>query len=277
MTAATMFDHHERSDVYRWMTSALIVTALHGLLFVGWNFWPEPPAPAGGALPPVVIELSLVSATPQTTPLDLAPGPVMQQSDASTAASSPTASAAQAFAPALPAAESEVVLPAAQPHVTQSEEIKKEPHKSATKEAAHTKKTDDRKKTSVDRKPAPKTTAPQRAEHHAQHAASRSAGMEAMASVLPSYRQRVAAHLQRYKQYPAELRAAGIRGTSRLTFTVNRSGRVLSSRLSGSSGNAGLDAETMAMIRRAQPLPPFPPEITVSSMSFTVPVQFSVR
>jgi protein TonB len=33
----------------------------------------------------------------------------------------------------------------------------------------------------------------------------------------------------------------------------------------------------MAMIRRAQPLPPFPPEITVSSMSFTVPVQFSVR
>lgn len=277
MTAVTMFEHHQRSDVYRWMTSALIVTVLHGLAFVGWNFWPEPPAPAGGALPPVVIELSLVSATPQTTPLDLAPGPVMQQSDASSAASSPAASAEQAFAPALPVAESDVMLPAAQPHATQSEEIKKEPHKSEAKEAAHRKKIDDKKKKSVDRKPAPKTTAPQRAEHRAQHVASRSVGMEAMASVLPSYRQRVAAHLQRYKQYPAELRAAGIRGTSRLTFTVNRSGRVLSSRLSGSSGNAGLDAETMAMIRRAQPLPPFPPEITVSSMSFTVPVQFSVR
>lgn len=277
MTAATMFDHHERSDVYRWMTSALIVTALHGLVFVGWNFWPEPPAPAGGALPPIVVELSLVSATPQTTPLDLAPGRVMQQSDASSAASSPAASAGQAFAPTVPIAESDVMLPAAQPHVTQSEEIKKEPHKSATKEVAHTKKTDDRKKTSVDRTPARKTTAPQRAEHRAQHTSSRSAGMEAMASVLPSYRQRVAAHLQRYKQYPAELRVAGIHGTSRLTFTVNREGRVLSSRLSGSSGNAGLDAETMSMIRRAQPLPPFPPEITVSSMSFTVPVQFSVR
>lgn len=277
MTAVTMFDHHERSDIYRWTMSALIVTALHGLVFVGWNFWPEPPAPAGGSLPPILVELSPISATPQTTPLDLAPGPVMQQSDASSAASSPAAAAEQAFAPTVPIAESDLMLPAAQPHVTQSEEIKKEPHKSATKEVAHTKKTDDRKKTSVDRKPAPKTTATPRAERRAEHAASRSAGMEAMASVLPSYRQRVAAHLQRYKQYPAELRAAGIRGTSQLTFTVNREGRVLSSRLSGSSGNAGLDAETMAMIRRAQPLPPFPAEITVSSMSFTVPVQFSVR
>jgi protein TonB len=277
MTAATMFDHHERADVYRWTTSALIVTALHGLVFVGWNSWPDSSPPAGGSLPPVVIELSLVSATPQTTPLDLAPGPVMQQSDSSAAASKPEASAEQAFAPVLPVAESDVVLPAAQPHVTQSEEVKKEPHKGEAKEVTPAKKTDDRKKTSVERKPAPKTTAPPRAEHRAQHVASSHSGMEAMASVLPSYRERVAAHLQRYKQYPAELRAAGIRGTSRLTFTVNRSGRVLASRLSGSSGNAGLDAETMAMIRRAQPLPPFPPEITVSSMSFTVPVLFSVR
>lgn len=277
MTAATMFDHYERSDIYRWMMSALIVTALHGLAVVAWNFWPEPQAPAGGALPPIVIEVSLVSANPETTPLDLAPGPVMQQSDSSSAASSPAASAEQAFAPTLPAAESDVMLPAAQPRVAQSEEIKKETHKSEAKEAAHRKNIDDRKKKSVDRKPAPKTTAPSRAENRTEHATSRSAGMEAMASALPSYRQRVAAHLQRYKQYPSELRAAGIRGTSRLTFVINRSGHVLSSRLSGSSGHSGLDAETMAMIRRAQPLPPFPPEITVSSMSFTVPVQFSVR
>jgi len=277
MAAVTMFDHHERSDIYRWTVSALIVTALHGLVFVSWNLWPEPPAPAGGTLPPILVELSPISATSETTPLDLAPGPVMQQSDSSSAASSPAASAEQAFAPALPVAESDVMLPAPQPHVTQSDEVKKEPHKSDAKEAAHRKKTEDKKKKSIDRKPMPKTTAPLRAEHRAQHTASRSAGMEAMASVLPSYRQRVAAHLQRYKEYPAELRAAGVRGTSRLTFTVNRSGRVLSSRLSGSSGNARLDAETMAMIRRAQPLPPFPPEITVSSMNFTVPVQFAVR
>jgi protein TonB len=33
----------------------------------------------------------------------------------------------------------------------------------------------------------------------------------------------------------------------------------------------------MAMIRRAQPLPSFPPEMTQSSASFTVPVRFFMR
>ena len=37
------------------------------------------------------------------------------------------------------------------------------------------------------------------------------------------------------------------------------------------------DAETMAMIRRAQPLPAFPPEVTQGSMSFTVPVRFAIH
>ena len=277
MTAVTMFDDRERADVYRWVTSALIVTALHSLVFVSWTFWPEPLPPVGDAHPQVVIELSLVPTTTQDTPLDLAPGEVMQESEASTASVTPQASSEQAFAPTLPVAESDVVLPAAQPKEMKSDEVKKEPHKGDAKEVPPVKKPDDKKKKSVDRRAAPKTTAAPRAEHRAQHVASSASGMEAMASVLPSYRQRVAAHLQRYKQYPTELRAAGIRGTSRLTFTIDRSGHVLTSRLSGSSGNAGLDAETMAMIRRAQPLPPFPPEITVSSMSFTVPVQFSVR
>lgn len=277
MIVATMFDDRERADVYRWIASALIVTALHGFVLAGWMFWPEPPPPAGDAHPPMVIELSLVSTTTQDTPLDLAPGEVMQESEASTASVTPQASSEQAFAPMLPVMESDVVLPAAQPKETKSDEVKKEPHRGDAKEAPPAKKPEEKKKKAVDRRAAPKTMAAPRAEHRAQHVASSSSGMQAMASVLPSYRQRVAAHLQRYKQYPAELRAAGIRGTSRLTFTINRSGHVLASRLSGSSGNASLDAETMAMIRRAQPLPPFPPEITVSSMSFTVPVQFSVR
>jgi protein TonB len=52
---------------------------------------------------------------------------------------------------------------------------------------------------------------------------------------------------------------------------------VLSSRLARSSGHADLDAETMAMIRRAQPLPAFPHDIPQASMSFTVPVRFAIR
>lgn len=95
--------------------------------------------------------------------------------------------------------------------------------------------------------------------------------------MLPSYRQRLAAHLQRFKRYPTEARASGVQGTATLSFTVGRGGQVLSARLARSSGHPALDAETLAMVSRAQPLPPFPPEITQASLNFSVPVNFSVR
>jgi protein TonB len=87
----------------------------------------------------------------------------------------------------------------------------------------------------------------------------------------------VAAHLQRFKQYPAASKAAGERGVSRLSFSLGRGGQVLSSRIAGSSGHAALDAETLAMVRRAQPFPPFPPDLKHVTLSFSVPVSFSIR
>jgi protein TonB len=122
----------------------------------------------------------------------------------------------------------------------------------------------------------PRTTAPPRADRQANAASAASAGAAA-AAALPSYRDRLAAHLQRYKEYPSEAKAAGKQGVAMLSFTVNRTGQVLGSRLAGSSGVPALDAETMAMIRRAQPLPSFPPEMTQASLSFTVPIRFSIR
>jgi len=94
---------------------------------------------------------------------------------------------------------------------------------------------------------------------------------------VASYNQLVAAHLQRFKQYPPGAKAAGQQGVSRLSFTLGRGGQVLGSRLGGSSGHAALDAETMAMVHRAQPFPPFPPDMKQGSMSFSVPVSFSIR
>ncbi|HMF50484.1 MAG TPA: TonB family protein, partial [Candidatus Saccharimonadales bacterium] len=123
--------------------------------------------------------------------------------------------------------------------------------------------------------PAPRTSAAPRAERQAPAAAAMSAG--ATAAALASYNQLVAAHLQRFKQYPTGAKAAGQQGTSRLSFSLGRGGQVLASRLAGSSGHAALDAETLAMVRRAQPFPSFPPDMKQASMSFTVPVAFSIR
>jgi protein TonB len=49
----------------------------------------------------------------------------------------------------------------------------------------------------------------------------------------------------------------------------------LSSRIVGSSGSAALDAETLALVRRAEPFPPPPPELVGSEL--TVPVSFNIH
>ena len=87
----------------------------------------------------------------------------------------------------------------------------------------------------------------------------------------------VAAHLQRFKQYPPAAKAAGQQGTARISFTLSRSGGVISAGLGGSSGHSALDAETLAMVRRAQPFPAFPPDVKQSAMSFSAPVAFYIR
>ena len=121
--------------------------------------------------------------------------------------------------------------------------------------------------------PAPRTSAPPRAEREAPMASAVSAG--AVASVIASYNQRVRAHLMRFHQYPSG--GGGQRGVARLSFTLSRSGQVTSSRLSGSSGVAAFDAQAMSMVRQASPFPPIPDEIKNGAMSFTIPVEFTVR
>ena len=47
----------------------------------------------------------------------------------------------------------------------------------------------------------------------------------------------------------------------------------MSAALAGSSGDSGLDAAAVAMVRRASPVPPPPPELG-ARISLTVPVHF---
>lgn len=44
-----------------------------------------------------------------------------------------------------------------------------------------------------------------------------------------------------------------------------------------SSGSPELDAETLALVRRAEPLPAPPPEVLGNPLTLTVPVRFSLR
>jgi protein TonB len=89
-----------------------------------------------------------------------------------------------------------------------------------------------------------------------------------------NYNGMVAAHLARYKQYPAVARSAGTEGIATVSFSIDSSGRVTSARLARGSGNAAIDQEVVAMARRASPFPA-PPD--GRGRNFTVPVRFNLR
>jgi protein TonB len=84
----------------------------------------------------------------------------------------------------------------------------------------------------------------------------------------------VAAHLARFKQYPAAARSAGSQGVATVSFALDGGGRVTSARLAGTSGNPAIDQEVVAMARRASPFPA-PPD--GKGRNFTVPVRFNLR
>ena len=84
-------------------------------------------------------------------------------------------------------------------------------------------------------------------------------------------------HLQQYKRYPSEAQSRGDQGVVLLGFSVDRNGHVLSRRIVHSSGHADLDDEVMAMIDRAQPLPPFPRSMPEEKLDLTVPIRFSLH
>jgi periplasmic protein TonB len=89
-----------------------------------------------------------------------------------------------------------------------------------------------------------------------------------------NYRGLVAAHLARYKQFPAEAKGRGEQGVATVSFRLDSGGRVSSVALVHGSGTASLDREVEAMVHRASPFPAPPSH---QSMSFTVPVSFKLH
>lgn len=83
--------------------------------------------------------------------------------------------------------------------------------------------------------------------------------------------------LQRAKRYPDIARTRGEQGVATVKFTMDRSGHIISAGLVRSSGSQALDEEAMALIYRAEPLPPIPAELTGNTLTLTLPMTFSLR
>jgi periplasmic protein TonB len=283
MNAFVLHEFDDRAAMARWSASAAIIAAFHAALIALGVAWYAHAPPPGVALPTIMVDLAPASApsSPSVQPLDVPPGPEMHEADPPPPPPEPPKQEAiqEQLAPTPPQENPVVEAPPEQK--VEPAPPKPEPAKIVPDlpkpVVAKLKPVRTEVKKPVDATPAPRTSAAPKAERQASLTSSSAPAGATSAAALASYNQLVAAHLQRFKQYPSGAKAAGEQGTSRLSFTLARSGQVLGSRLAGSSGHPSLDGETLAMIRRAQPFPPMPPELKQASMSFSIPVQFSIR
>jgi protein TonB len=92
-----------------------------------------------------------------------------------------------------------------------------------------------------------------------------------------SYLGRLLAQLNRFKQYPRAARQAHIEGVVMLHFVMDADGKVESFEIAKSSGRPVLDAEALALIQRAQPLPALPADFPTRTLDAVVPVEFSLH
>jgi len=93
------------------------------------------------------------------------------------------------------------------------------------------------------------------------------------AAVLASFQGRVMARLAQVKRYPPAARARREQGVAAVRFTLTGEGRVRTVALDRSSGSSLLDREALETVRRAQPLPRIPDELS-DPLLLTVAVEF---
>jgi protein TonB len=260
-----------------WLTAAAVVIAAHGGAAL-WAMRAPPVLPAAGAPPAVMIELAPEPAAPmddasQIEPdlenveevLDSTPEPIQEMAPVADAPDlvppPPPLTAPPALLPEVVLPSPEEARPAARPRnlaeVEPPREVKKpEPAKPEPPKAE---------------KRAASAETPRKAA--AVSAPKNSSGGQSGGSPA-KWQSRLMAHLERRKRYPSAARARQEEGTVVVRFSIDANGNVLSARLARSSGSAELDEATLALLRRASPVPAPPPG---ASLDITAPVQYNIR
>jgi TonB family protein len=209
------------------------------------------------------IEIGLEMASPQLEPTDLPPGPDTEASVAS---------------PALTEQKAEVEkteLPKDTPTETP------EPDRVVTQNDAEKPKEDDPKPETVQTTASTESIA---AEATARQTLDNAPPKEAMVApnlgigkdvqkLSAAWKRQLSAYFELHKRYPKDREGKNV--TAMVSFVLNRLGHVLSVEVAQSSGDPEFDAAAVAMIRRSDPVPKPPAQVTDETFSFVVPVQFT--
>lgn len=241
----------ERRELQRWFVSGAAVLLAHAAAVTAVLQWREPIEPAAPTSA-VMIELAPLPVAPEVTRNDIAPGP--KQLQAETPPEKPVETSVETTASIEPAPHPDVALLPPRPAPTPPTPKERRP-------------------------PAPTTSAPQAAPLRRAAAAAPAQGAPNgnPSQSIPSWKALVVGLIERNKRYPAEAQARHEQGEAQLAFSIDRQGRVLSSRIARSSGSTALDQEALALPRRAQPFPPPPAELPGAQISLSVPIQFHIR
>lgn len=98
----------------------------------------------------------------------------------------------------------------------------------------------------------------------------------ATSPAMATWQAAILGRLDRFKRYSRDAQRRRLSGTVQVQFQVDRQGRVLAVDVVRSSGHEALDAEAVATVQRASPLPPPPPEFPGDPLTVTTPVDFSL-
>ena len=202
--------------------------------------------------PVIMIELAALPVAPDIKPTEVPPGPQQMQAQPQPEPAKPV--------------EKTVELPQA-PHA--------EPQLAVTPPPKQVEKPAEKK---PKQKHASVTSAPSTAENKAERTAAPMPGTSSHnPDAVPNWKSQLVARLERYKQYPAQAQSRGEQGVAQLAFSVDRSGGVHHARIVRSSGSNLLDEATLALVERAAPLPPPPPEISGAQIAIVVPIRYNIR
>ena len=241
----------------RWAVALGVALFAH-LAALGLAMWQrapvEPPPPALAAQA-VMVELAPAPAAPAAPPSPLPPGPPQRER-------TPAAPRPPAARPAEPVQDD--APPQSPPparSVQQDPAAERAPAAMAAVAAA----------AAADTAP-PSVPSPRAERPVAPQALSGAAATQAAAS----WQAQLLGHLERSKRYPRPAQRRRQEGVAQVRFSVDRTGKVSGAAIATTSGYPVLDAETLATVRRASPLPPPPDAIAGDPVEVVVPVEFFI-
>ena len=235
-------------EAARWGACFVFAIAFHAAgaaaLFARWSEESNLVANA----PVIMVDLAPVAVSPNTTPTDVPIGPEQQEAEPEPQPEKPIE---KIELPPDPKSEPVVAMPPPKPVEKPKENKPKQKHASLA-------------------------STPSTADQQAARPAAPMPGASSRNSdAVPNWKTQLVAALERQKRYPSEAR--GDHGTAQLTFNVDRHGGVHNARITRSSGSSVLDHEALALVQRAQPLPPPPPEVPGAQIPIVVPIRYNAR